>query len=345
MTNVIKENLNKGLSAQYWAALLGEQVTVNDRDPDGRTPLLLACQADDEVAVEAMLSAGASPQENATDDLLFWPGANANARIMQALLNAGVPADSVEALKICVSTQVEEVLEVMLAAGAAAERAPWEAALAESIKPLNIPLTGRLMALDHTPPGPEFFAGEHEDMIWQLGDTWIQPKVLEKLDRLVEVGMPTTSLTGYVKYWYENPQRWTRKDAFPSSKDRRELLEHMLNRYGARPCEGLLHAACAAGAPASDLTLLAAADPGQVNLAGPDGATPLLALLACNHGKPIGKAQLRALLDLGADPNLPGPEGTTALSLATQNGDAYVSLLEEYGAKAAPPPAAAPPAP
>ena len=188
---------------------------------------------------------------------------------------------------------------------------------------------------------------QHPDIVLPGGEWFTKPRAValeqafNSLDWLVRQGISPDILTGYLADLYM-PNKDARSSRFePNSVDRRALTSRLINDLGARPCEGLLWQACKAKAPAADLALLAEHAREQLNTPGPDGYTPLAAL--CRHheqwqGRPVAsRAQVKALLDAGADPNVdsilqPGTRPVSTFTLIQNSCPEHVDLLLDYGA-------------
>ena len=122
--------------------------------------------------------------------------------------------------------------------------------------------------------------------------------------RLVGLGVDPSKLLGYVEglYSHSSPTRLV------SHADRTALLEDLLAHHQAVPPDGMLQALAKAGAPAGDLTLLAAAAPWQLKAPDEDGNLPLTNLLA-NTAR-VSTTQVQALVVAGS----PTPPGTAELA-------------------------------
>ena len=164
---------------------------------------------------------------------------------------------------------------------------------------------------------------------------------------LIAAGLPRPSLSGYDKWLYEHygfktnqraAQRvgWWRKHQ-PSSRQRRALLSHLLKELEVPAGTGLLHSAIKFEAPAADLQLICEQAPEQVNQPDESGIPPLQALLLQTRAPDakVTGAQVKALLEYGADPNVHSAKHPDALTLARDYCPEQVALLlEDYGAVA-----------
>ena len=188
-------------------------------------------------------------------------------------------------------------------------------------------------------PDPDFFRRNAANLVMSARDWYPRmyqgmERAKDRFDYLASLGVSPDALTGYLRALYE-PDFKGHPCTRPRSAQRRALLDHLVTGHGARLCAGILWQACKAGAPSAELALLTQLAPEQINVAGVDGKTPLLTLL---WHQVASKAQVRVLLEAGADPDkgLAGDDGGFIPILDDRAGrrlnDSLRELLLDYGA-------------
>ena len=334
-----------GVDDEVLGGLLGRP-SVNVNPPPGhranaRSPLAAAVQRGRTRPVELLLEAGADASR---DKIALMTAILADkAPLIKALLGAGAGSGGKNLLSEAFYYSAKENKPValgLLAQAPALGGLDYDNGLAYAIQAKAWPCVEMLMRHPGYTPDDSFFQDEGRARL-ERGVSWTAPdaeqSVMANLSALAQAGMPGEALTGYAKGLYQRRARLSLFSNAPTSLQRRTVVAHILEGLGARPCAGLLNEAVNAGAPGADLALISAHAPDQINEPNRlDGLTPLLLLLAKASlpNVKVTAAQIKALLNAGADPNMAAPNGTTALSLARRWCPDQTGLLVEMGASA-----------
>ena len=331
------------------AGLLGRpDVNVNPPRAED-SPLAFAVRLGRPDLVALLLSVGADgPKDKRA---LMHAITGDNGPILKLLLDAGAlavhPTRNLRAEAFLYSAQWNKPAALgLLADTPEVGSIDYDGGLANAIRAKAWPCVEVLLGhSSYTPDDSFFLEGSEGAYTVERGITWssrdAEQSVMANLSNLVRAGLPGETLSGYAKSLYLNYRsrppgtgRWSLSGNAPTTRQRRAVLGHVLKELGAPACAGLLHAAVQAGAPASDLALICAHAPDQINEINQDGKTPLLVLLS-KAAKPafkVREAQIKTLLDTGGDPNLAGPDGTTAWALARRWSPHLTDLLNDAGA-------------